>query len=165
VTRLALLLLLAACTREPRQAESCKAPEDSCRPAVAAKSLQGAKVDDDGLRGKVVLVNFWATWCAPCAKELPAIQRVYERHKDRGLVVLGLISADPATDDEIVKFASGYGLSFPVVRASEQQETAFGLGSVLPTTFLYDRAGRLRRHWDGAIKEDALEDEVKVLLQ
>jgi thiol-disulfide isomerase/thioredoxin len=127
--------------------------------------MDGKAVAEDAFRGKVVLVNFWATWCAPCIKELPAIQKVYSRNKDRGFEVVGMISADEATDQEIRKFATGYGVSYPLVRSSDTVETSFGVGSVLPTTFLYDRTGRLRRHWDGAIREQALEDEVKVLLQ
>ncbi len=163
-----LALLLAACTREPVRpppASACHAPEDRCRPPVAGKGVDGKPVAEDAFRGKVVLVNFWATWCAPCIKELPAIEKVYARNRDRGFQVVGLVSADEASDAEIGRFASHFGVSYPVVRASADVETSFGVGSVLPTTFLYDRTGRLRRHWDGAIREEALEDEIKVLLQ
>ncbi|HKA90256.1 MAG TPA: TlpA disulfide reductase family protein [Haliangiales bacterium] len=163
-----LLVLLGACTREPGrspQAEACHAPEDRCRPPVAGHGVDGKPVADDAFQGKVVLVNFWATWCAPCIKELPALQKVYARNKDRGFQVVGLVSADEASDEEIRLFANRFGVSYPVVRASEQLESSFGLGGVLPTTFLYDRTGRLRRHWDGAIREEALEDEIRVLLQ
>jgi thiol-disulfide isomerase/thioredoxin len=162
------LALAAACTREPARPAApvaCHASEDRCRPAVAGKGIDGKPIVEDAFRGKVVLVNFWATWCAPCIKELPAIQKVYARNKDRGFQVVGLVSGDEASDDEIHTFADEYGVSYPVVRATTDLEASFGLGSVLPTTYLYDRTGRLRRHWDGAIREEALEDEVKVLLQ
>ena len=166
-TWLFLALCVAACTREPARpsAAACHAAEDRCRPPMTGKTVEGKPVAEDAFRGKVILVNFWATWCAPCAKELPAIQRVYDRHKDRGFVAVGLVSADPASDEDIHGFAAEYGVSYPVVRASNELEASFGVGSVLPTTFLYDRSGRLRRHWDGAIREEALDGEVKVLLR
>ena len=134
-------------------------------PAVAGTGIDGKPVAAEAFRGKVVLVNFWATWCAPCIKEIPAIEKVYARNKERGFEVVGLVSGDDASDAEIQVFAAEHGVSYALIRATADVETAFGLGSVLPTTYLYDRSGRLRRHWDGAIREQALEDEIKVLLQ
>ncbi len=152
-------LCLVATTVVPAVGPATAAPD------FTLHSMDGPNLRLQEQRGRVVMVNFWATWCGPCAKELPAFQKVFDRHKDQGLVVLGMVSADPASDEEILKFASQFNLSFPLVRSSDATETTFGMGNVLPATFLYDRSGRLRRHWDGAIREDALEEEVRVLLQ
>jgi len=100
-------------------------------------------------KGKVVLVNFWATWCPPCREETPSLVALYERFKDQGLVVLG-ISVD--RDDRAVReFVQRYGVSYPVLRDPDASTShAWGVFKY-PETFIVDRNGIVRHHLIGAV--------------
>ncbi len=104
-------------------------------------------------RGQVVLLNFWATWCPPCRIEMPAIERLYGRFKDRGFVALA-VSVDTAGEETVASFATEQGLTFPIVLDAKMTVAArYGVRG-LPSTFLLDRRGRIRasvvgpREWD-----------------
>lgn len=136
-------------------------------PGPMAPSLELPRVDGgtatlSALRGDVVVVNIWATWCPPCVREMPSLQRVYERYGDRGLEVLAVavddVPGERQPDGRIVglvsEFVAEYGLTFPVaVDPTGGTERRFGT-EYLPTTVLIDRAGRIRateiggRDWD-----------------
>jgi thiol-disulfide isomerase/thioredoxin len=89
--------------------------ERGCLPALSARDLGGRVWNRETLAGKVVLVNFWATWCQPCIAELPSIEAVYRKHKDQGLVVLGLLTDTP-TDQQLDEMRARYVLSYTIVR-------------------------------------------------
>jgi thiol-disulfide isomerase/thioredoxin len=131
-------------------------------PALRLPLLGGDTVDLAELRGQVVLVNVWATWCPPCVMELPSMQRVYERYADQGLTIVavavdsfpGVVRPDGRVDGVVSQFADRLGLDFPIaLDPTGGTEALLGVG-YLPTTFLVDRGGRIRvrevggRHWD-----------------
>lgn len=142
----------------------------SSAPSYAAVSLAGDTVRLEDLRGRVVVLNVWATWCAPCIREMPALQRLHERLEDRGLsiVAVSVDAAGPGAGDDVVRaFVDEYGLTFTVLRdASGRIEDAFRVAG-LPTTFVIDRDGRIRskvlgaRDWD----DPALASEIESLLE
>jgi thiol-disulfide isomerase/thioredoxin len=156
------LVAVAGCTRA--SADCSASVTGDCRPAISLPALDGKPFAEDKLAGKVVLVNFWATWCGPCAAELPSLEAVYARHKDRGFVIVGAVSADRADDIDVSNFAAARGVTYPLVRSTDDLEHKMGLGQVLPKTFLYDRKGKLRQTFNGAITEAKLEEKVKELL-
>jgi thiol-disulfide isomerase/thioredoxin len=158
-----MALLPSACTNE-RVAHADCFDQDDCRPKVAMAALDGTQIADEVLAGKVVLVNFWATWCAPCKKELPALQAVYDRHKTDGFTILGVVSSDRASDGAILSFAAQRNVAYPLVRGQADLERRFAMGDALPTSMLYDRHGHLVKRWMGDIEEGALEDLVKKTL-
>ena len=113
-------------------------------------------------RGKVVLVNFWATWCVPCRAEMPAIDAFYKAHRDQGLVVVAISLDDPA-DLAQVKLAMSR-LSFPTALISQTQAKGYGRLWRMPLTFVVDREGILRRNaWKAAPKIDAASLDAEVL--
>lgn len=116
-----------------------------------------------GLRGKVVLVNFWATWCPPCRVEMPGFQQVYEEHRDDGFVVLGL-STDARGEDHVRQFLAEGGYTYPVAMARGSIGRDFGGSSMLPTSYLIDRQGRVRNEVRGIFTEIALSQAVQRLL-
>ncbi len=132
-------------------------------PALAVRTLRGDTLSLAGLHGKVVLVNFWATWCPPCRAEMPGFQHVYEARKDRGLVVLGL-----ATDDgsplPVSIFLVERGITYPVAMSTIETEHLFGGVNAIPTTFVIDRKGRIRYQVRGMFARPTLERTVDNLL-
>lgn len=112
-------------------------------PAYAAATLEGDTVSLASLRGRVVLLNFWATWCAPCRAETPFLQSLYEKHADAGLEVVG-VSMDTGSQDAIRDFVEEYGVTYTILHdpAMTGMETYQILG--LPGTFLLNRDGTLR---------------------
>lgn len=110
-------------------------------PAFALPTPDGRTIDLAGLRGKVVLLNFWATWCPPCREEMPSMERLHQEFKDQGLVVLAVnVQESPK---RVVLFMRGFQLSFPTVLDADTTVTARYQVRGLPATFLIDRQGRL----------------------
>ncbi|HWR17806.1 MAG TPA: TlpA disulfide reductase family protein [Terriglobales bacterium] len=102
--------------------------------------LEGKTWSLKALKGKVVVVNFWATWCPPCNKELPDMQALYEQHKDKGLVVLAITDEDRA---KIVPFVEKRKLTYPILLDNGRKvNDAFQIDGI-PKTFVYDRQGKL----------------------
>jgi peroxiredoxin len=114
----------------------------------------GATLRLADLKGKVVFLNFWATWCEPCLEEMPAMERLSRAYRDRGLVVVAL-SADREGASVVKPFLKKHGLTFPVGLDSDQAVARLYRVWALPSTFILDRAGvRLfsahgARDWDG----------------
>jgi thiol-disulfide isomerase/thioredoxin len=98
----------------------------------------------------LTLVNFWATWCEPCRKEMPALQRLSERHRADGLAVLGILF-DPKSDDEGARrYLDEVGVRYPILRATLSTLQTWGGIGMFPTTFLIDRNGKIVRRYVGA---------------
>lgn len=123
---------------------------------------EGGDLPMANLRGKPLVINFWATWCAPCLKELPQIDKFYKDHKARGWQVLGLAMDQAAP---VREFLTRLPLSFPVVLGGlDGSDIAIELGnvqSVLPFTVMFDASGRARWHKLGETHYDELADQAK----
>jgi len=136
---------------------------DAALPSFQLTTLDGRPISSAELRGSVVLVNFWATWCAPCRFEMPGFQKVYDRKKADGFVVLG-ISTDANGPDAVKSFLADRGITYPVAMASGGVVQRLGGGDLLPTSFLIDRQGRIRYEVRGIFASVALERAVDRLL-
>jgi peroxiredoxin len=128
------------------------------------KDMNGSTVKLSDFKGRPILLNYWATWCGPCKKEIPELNDLYARYKDKGLAMIG-ISVD---DDEptLREFAKEFPMSYTVVTAREQQDALEAAGPVwgYPTTFFIGRDGSIcGKHLGPATKED-FEREIKSLL-
>jgi thiol-disulfide isomerase/thioredoxin len=132
-------------------------------PGFAVRTLAGDSLSSGALRGKVVLLNFWATWCPPCRVEMPGFQRVYDRKKGDGFVVLG-ISTDAMGRESVARFLVERNITYPVAMATGPIVREFGDSRVLPTSFLIDREGRVRHEVRGIFAAVALEQAVDRLL-
>lgn len=132
-------------------------------PAFALRTLDGVPVTDESLRGKVVLVNFWATWCPPCRFEMPGFQRVYEDRKDEGFVILG-VSTDNAGVGTVRAFLEERGITYPVAMATSRVVQDFGGVQALPTSILIGRDGTIRQQVKGVFAEPTLRMAVSRLL-
>jgi thiol-disulfide isomerase/thioredoxin len=169
--RLLLLILvgLAGCNQNP-------AGSTQPRPAVAVgeigshlpdfalKDLQGNEVSAARLRGKVILIDIWATWCQPCKKEMPGYQKLLDQYGSRGFAVVGLKSDIMTDTEDPIKFAKEIGVHYPLVVASADIVRKFGGIEGLPTTLIYDRQGILRKKVIGFDYVENFESAVKPLL-
>jgi thiol-disulfide isomerase/thioredoxin len=160
---LAAATLTAACVTKHAEA-SCSSGKD-CLPAITFEDLDRHQFTHEQLRDKVVVVNFWATWCGPCKKEIPAFNRVYTKYKDRGVVMLGMLQDNQVDDVGLLNFMSDHELTYPVVRANGDILAAFEYPSALPTTFIYDRKGMVRLAHRGPLEEEQLAAHLEKLLR
>jgi len=133
-------------------------------PELSYVGTDGDLIDNQALAGKVVLVNFWATWCLPCRAEMPLLQAMAERHADAGLVVLGL-SRDQGPAEEVTSFLSERDITYPVAIVGRDAELAFGGVRGYPTSFLLDRSGRIRHAALGPLAMISFEPAVRRLLK
>jgi thiol-disulfide isomerase/thioredoxin len=130
----------------------------------SVEDLQGRPVSSADLRGKVVLIDFWATWCQPCKKEMPGYQTLLNRYGPRGFAVIGF-KFDTMTDTEDpLQFAQKIGVHYPLAVASDNVKEKFGGIIGLPTTMIYDRAGILRQKIIGFEYTNVVEGDLKPLL-
>lgn len=133
-------------------------------PEFSAKDLQGHPVSSADVRGKVVLIDFWATWCQPCKKEMPGYQKLVDRYGSRGFVVIGFKFDTMPDMEDPLQFANGIGVHYPLAVATEEIKQMFGGIEGLPTTLLYDRKGILRVRVVGFEYTDNIEKELTPLL-
>ena len=133
-------------------------------PDVELTDLEGQPVALRDQRGHVVLVNLWATWCAPCKTEMPALQQFYARHAPEGFTVIAINVGEQAPD--VSEFAEELRLTFPIWLdpASVSTDQAFHVLN-LPSSFVIDREGVVRLSWVGGIDRPGLEKYVTPLIQ
>ena len=132
-------------------------------PELSLTDLQGNAVSLADFRGKVVLVNNWATWCPPCKAEMPSLQTYYEKNKDRGFEIVAIEAGEPV--DEVAAFVGRLGLTFKVWPDLEQKALAAFRGYSLPNTYVIDEGGQVRLAWFGPVSRKMLEAYVTPLLK
>jgi peroxiredoxin len=118
-------------------------------PAFTARNLKGNRVQLADHKGKVVILNLWATWCGPCRVEMPGMENLYRRYRSEGLEILA-VSLDKGPSDKVQTFADEYQLSFPVLLDSEGQVESRYHTLTIPTTFVIDKKGMVVAEVDGA---------------
>ena len=133
-------------------------------PDFSVKDLQGREISSADLRGKVVLIDFWATWCQPCKKEMPGYQKLEDRYGSRGFAVVGFKFDTMMDMEDPVLFAKKIGVRYPLAVAADDLKQKFGSIEGLPTTMLYDRQGILRKKTIGFEYTNVIESELKALL-
>ena len=122
---------------------ACAAPEiGEAAPPLVLTAIDGTSIDLAKLRGKVVLVNFWATWCAPCRKEMPTLDAFYRRHRGQGFELIG-ISVDFARDAAKMRKVAA-GLAYSAVGINDIAVNGFGAPDGVPVTYVIDGEGTIR---------------------
>lgn len=168
-----LALTLSACagiTLPGASAPASNAPSASGRPSIVKigdlapeiklKTFAGEAVVLSELKGKAVLVNFWATWCAPCRAEFPAFARKTKEYADKGFVILGVNTQDENTDEGVQTFMRNSLVNFTIVRDYDGSVSRAYRVSGLPTSIFIDRAGIVRDIIVGGPLTDAKLDEM-----
>ncbi len=141
------------------------APHTNFRaPAFVLNTVGGETYDLTALRGKIVVINFWATWCPPCRGEMPALDAVHRANEKADIVILGVNQMENA--DAVQAFAQEFQLAFPIVRDADGNVSAQYQVSALPTTFFIDRQGVIRNVViGGSMTREFIQNQVNALLE
>ncbi len=132
-------------------------------PGFELKDLAGKDVRLSDYHGKVVLLNFWATWCPPCKEEMPWFVDLQQRYGAQGLQVIG-VAMDDTDQKTIASFAQRLGVNYPVLLGKESIAQAYGDVQFLPDTFYIGRDGKIVSHVQGLINRKEIEERVKQAL-
>jgi len=152
------VLILLPCAALPGDAPAVGKPA----PGLVAPDLDGHTVDLAAERGKVVIVNFWATWCGPCRAEMPLLNRFYLEHRAQGLALVGVSVDDRHDRKQVVEIMRQF--AYPAVLASSAGVNGFGPPLAVPMTWVIDTQGVVRARLVSAVTEQALAQAVLPLL-
>ncbi len=144
---------------------SAAVPVASSAPDFTLRSLNGANTRLQELRGRVVMVNFWATWCGPCKQEMPQLNRLHEKYSRSGFVLLGVnVDEDPHNAAAV---AAKLGITFPVLLDTDKKVSDRYDLQAMPSTYLIDRDGKVRYLHRGYVSgfEDTYEQQIRELLK
>jgi thiol-disulfide isomerase/thioredoxin len=159
-------------TRETQLAEEVSAPDGerltlrffrnpATVPALAMRDLDGRPLSSADWRGKVVIVNFWATWCPPCRAEIPDLVALQNKYRDR-LVIIG-VSQDEGSVEVVKQFVAAHQMNYPVVMMTPEIDQAFPGIRALPTSFILDRESRVVQRHVGLLNQVVTEQETRAL--
>lgn len=129
-------------------------------PAFSLKDLKGENVRLSDFKGKVVLVNFWASWCPPCKIEIPGFLKVYAAYKDRGFTIIGI-----ALDDVSQSFVKDMGITYPIAIAGDKVVKDYGNVAGIPISFLIGKDGRIIKKVMGFYSVDAVRKDIENALR
>ncbi len=133
-------------------------------PDVQFEALDGKPIRLSSLRGRVVLLNFWATWCLPCRAEIPEFNALQRDLEAKGLSVVGVSVSPVDTSDSIRSFQKDIKQDYTVLRGAEEIGAKFGNGPGLPVTYVLDREGRIRHKFIGPQTRENFETTIKPVL-
>jgi thiol-disulfide isomerase/thioredoxin len=144
------------------QATGPAALQGQVAPSFAVPSMSGATSQLAAYRGRVVVMNLWASWCPPCRAEMPDLQRLYQTYKTQNLIVLGVDQGESA--QRVGAFAQSLGIHYPILLDQQQQYGRVYAALGLPTTILVDRSGVVVRGFDGPLSYQQMVAAVTPLL-
>jgi thiol-disulfide isomerase/thioredoxin len=163
--------LIWTATRHARVGDAAAAPGNGATlrffrdpklvPAFAVADLDGQRVSSDAWKGKVIIVNFWATWCPPCRAEIPDLVALQEKYRDT-LQIIG-VSEDEGPPEQVKRFAAEHHINYPIVMTTKELQRLFPGVQALPTSFIVNREGRLVQKHVGMLSAVTTELEARAL--
>ncbi len=150
---LPLVIVLFVCAEAEKT--SIFGNNSSQAPDFTVKDLKGREISLSNYSGKVVFLNFWATWCKPCKAEIPDFIEAYKQYKDKGMEIIG-ISVDRISPKSVLKFAEQYKINYPVVMSTNKIQNDYEPGPYVPTTIIIDQEGKIRHRHIGYMSKEKL---------
>lgn len=146
--------LIASCLLGCRAPERAAVAVGAPAPAYASQTVEGTPVALADLKGKVVLLNIWATWCKPCREEIPALETLYQQHRSQGFEVIGVSIDAPQETARLRPFLTELGASYPLWHDPDDRISSTFLALGVPASYLIDRDGVLRWRHMGPVRPD-----------
>ena len=150
------MALLFGCTDNAAQSGSSMAAD------FTLPDLSGKNVQLSDMKGKVVLLEFWATWCPPCRASIPGMEKIHETYKDRGVVVLA-VSMDEGGWDAVQSFVKDYGIQYTVLKGNEDVAVKYQVRTI-PMLLVLDKQGKVSKRYLGFGNDEELERDIKAIL-
>lgn len=133
-------------------------------PSVILKDLNGKTVNLDDFKGKVILLNFWATWCPPCRAEIPELIKWQKEYGNQGLQIIG-ITYPPTNRTKIRSFVRETEINYPILFGSKKTKQLFDSGDTMPFSVVIDKDGNIKERIEGIIFAEEFDEKVKPLLK
>lgn len=164
VTRTIILIVLAAAvvytlysnsTQEAKDLQKVKVGKEA--PDFVLTDLNGKEQQLSKYKGQGVLLNFWGTWCKPCEREMPYLEKISQVMKDQGVKVIAVNIGE--SDFSVRKYAEQHNLTFPIVNDTDGQvQSVYGIGKILPATYLIDKHGKVVKFHPGEMDEQTVQE-------
>ena len=137
--------------------------QEARAPQFALKDINGRTVRLSDYQGKVVVINFWATWCPPCRAEMPDLVRLQREHSKQGLQIIG-ITYPPERKDRVRRFARSLKVNYPIILGTRQLKARFSSEEILPLTVVINRDGKVTDIISGILLQEEFDEKIKPLL-
>jgi cytochrome c biogenesis protein CcmG/thiol:disulfide interchange protein DsbE len=158
------LALAAGCSKSGHEGHAAGSGAiGSEAPAFALPDLEGKVVKISDLKGKVVILDFWATWCGPCRQEVPHFAALQSKYRDQGLEIVGL-SLDAGGAKDVKPFAEEHGINYTMLIANNETAAQYGGITGIPTTFVIDKNGKIVKRFLGYTDPEVFEETIRPLL-
>lgn len=148
----------------PSAAVFAQSESNEKAPVIALRDLKDKTVRLEDFKGKVILLNFWATWCVPCRAEVPELVRWQKEYQAKGLQIVG-ITYPPTNPRTVRSFAQKNKINYPILFGTKRTKALFDKGDVMPYSVIIDRDGNIKDRIEGVIFEDEFDEKIKPLLE
>jgi thiol-disulfide isomerase/thioredoxin len=159
------IVALLACATSSAAGEVCDAKPSPAKLNFTFKDVNDAKVKLADFKGKLIVLNFWATWCGPCKTEIPSFVELQSQYADKGVQFIGLSVDD--TSAKLKPYVEAHKMNYPVLQGRGHDDVldAFGPVKALPVTVLINRDGSICKRHAGPVEKDILDSELKAIVQ